>query len=95
MTNRGEPRPALVWSAYGCSSLRQSFSKQLPAFEVAPVKPNAQGEAAGFAFDFTADGGITSRNFSTWNLIRSTYNLRDLEITGGSHGSNRKASTSR
>jgi len=59
------------------------FAQQLPAFEVASVKPNVQGEAAGFSFEFTADGGITSRNFSTWNLIRSAYNLRDLQITGG------------
>jgi len=60
-----------------------AFAQPRLAFEVASVKPNVQGEASGFDFDFTAEGGIKSRNFSVWNLIRSAYNLRDLQITGG------------
>lgn len=60
-----------------------AFAQPGPSFEVASIKPNVQGEAAGFDFDFTADGGIRSRNFTVWNLIRSAYNLRDLQMTGG------------
>ncbi|HEY7337714.1 MAG TPA: TIGR03435 family protein [Bryobacteraceae bacterium] len=60
-----------------------AFGQQPPAFEVASIKPDAQGEGADFDFGFTPDGGIRSRNFSVWNLIRSAYKLRNLQIAGG------------
>lgn len=53
-----------------------------PAFEVASVKPNTQEEGS-FSFDFTPDGGLKARNFSAWNLIRTAYNLRELQMSGG------------
>lgn len=56
---------------------------QRSAFEVASVKPNPQGDVAGFDFSFTADGGVTARNFSAWNLIRTAFNLHDLQMRGG------------
>lgn len=56
---------------------------QTPKFEVASVKPNSQGELAGFSFSFAADGGLTARNDSVWNLIRAAYGVRDLQISGG------------
>lgn len=53
-----------------------------PTFEVASIKPNAQGEGS-FSFDFTPEGGLKAHNFSMWNLIRTAYNLRDLQMSDG------------
>jgi uncharacterized protein (TIGR03435 family) len=57
-------------------------AQQKPAFEVASVKPNLEG-SGDFSFDFAADGRVTARNFTVWNLIRSSYNLRELQMSGG------------
>ena len=81
-------RPTVIAAILGCSAAfgQPALSiaqQQSPTFEVASIKPNGQGEAAGFAFDFTPDGGVRGRNFSVWNLIRSVYNLRDLQMSGG------------
>lgn len=53
-----------------------------PAFEVASIKPNVAGQDS-FSWDVAADGRLTARNMSLWNLIRYAFNLRDLQIEGG------------
>ena len=58
------------------------FAQQKPAFEVATVKPNP-GPDAGFSFDIATGGRVTASNFSLWNLIRSAYRTRDLQMSGG------------
>jgi hypothetical protein len=49
-------------AAFGQSTVAIA-QQQSPTFEIASIKPDGQGEAAGFSFDFTPDGGVRGRNF--------------------------------
>jgi uncharacterized protein (TIGR03435 family) len=52
-------------------------------FEVASVKPNLGGPESGFSMDITPRGRVTFRNMDLWNLIRTAYGVRDLQMSGG------------
>jgi uncharacterized protein (TIGR03435 family) len=59
------------------------FGQQKPAFEVASVKLNTGGPESGFSVDIAPSGRVTVRNMDLWNLIRTAYHVRDLEMSGG------------
>lgn len=58
-------------------------AQERPAFEVATIKPNRQGPESGFSENIAANGRLTARNVTVWNLIRLAYGLRDRQISGG------------
>jgi uncharacterized protein (TIGR03435 family) len=64
------------------ASLSPSQAQDQIKFEVASVKPNTSGSQA-FTINSGAGGRFSVRNFTVWNLIRTAYNLRDLQISGG------------
>ncbi len=59
------------------------FAQEKPSFEVASVKPNTGGAERGFSVDISPSGRLTIRNMDLWNLIKTAFSLRDLEISGG------------
>jgi uncharacterized protein (TIGR03435 family) len=58
-----------------------ALGQQRPSFEVATIKPNTEGSQS-FSLNFAPDGRFTARNLSVWNVIRTAYDLRDLQIVG-------------
>jgi uncharacterized protein (TIGR03435 family) len=60
----------------------QNAPAATPKFEVASIKPNSERTGV-LSFDITPGGRVTARNFSVWNLIRTAYGLRDLQMSGG------------
>ena len=75
--------PALLASAAGiwaAQPLHAQAGGRL-AFEVASIRPTTVRDGE-ISFD-AANGRVTVRNFSVWNLIRSAYHVRDLQISGG------------
>ncbi|HWC96386.1 MAG TPA: TIGR03435 family protein [Candidatus Sulfopaludibacter sp.] len=59
------------------------FAQEKPAFDVASVKPNTGGPESGFSLDIAPSGRVTFRNLDLWNLIKTAYGLRDLQMSGG------------
>jgi uncharacterized protein (TIGR03435 family) len=55
---------------------------ELPAFEVASVKPNTSGEMRAGMMN-QPGGRLTVTNNTVQNIIRNAYQLQDLQIVGG------------
>ena len=56
--------------------------RDLPAFDVASIKPNTSGEFLG-RFGYEPGGQLVVVNNAVRNLIRSAYSLQNYQILGG------------
>lgn len=71
-----------LWQCVASLICGLACGQQREAVEVASIRPTTVRDGE-ISFD-AANGRITVRNFSVWNLIRSAYHVRDLQISGGS-----------